>query len=180
MKCFSLKSISWATWDSFWTVCPLTKQIGDKTHLKFSVSLQCPLMPVNSQRVSTFTEIFQIQKNFGWKIEIFSVTLVPIDARQFPQSTNFHWNFSVSKPFWLKNWNFQFHISSHWCLTIPAEYQLSLKFFSFETILAENWNFQCHFSSHWYLSVPTEYHFSLKYFSFETILAEKLKFSVSL
>ena len=23
-----------ATWDSFWTVCSLTKPIGDKTHLK--------------------------------------------------------------------------------------------------------------------------------------------------
>jgi len=58
--------------------------------LKFSVSLQCPLMPVNSHKVSTFTEIFQFQKFFCWKIEIFSFTLVPIDARQFPQSTNIH------------------------------------------------------------------------------------------
>jgi len=68
----------------------------------------------------TFTEIFQFRNHSGWKIEIFSVTLVPIDTRQFPQSTIFHRNFSVSKQFWLKNWIFYFHFSSHWYPSIPT------------------------------------------------------------
>jgi hypothetical protein len=120
-------------------------------------------MPVNSHIVATLTEIFQFRNHSGWKIEIFSFTLVPIDAWLFLQSTNFHWNFSVLKPFWLKIEIFsvtlvpidtcQFPQSTifHWNISVSKQFWL------------KNWNFQFHFSSHWYPSIPTECQLSLKF-----------------
>ncbi len=66
------KSISWTTWDSFWTVCPLTKPIGDKTHLKKKKlhSKQIDL------KVGIFLSFFNSFFLLQYKVTFFAVVMV--------------------------------------------------------------------------------------------------------